>query len=92
MLSLESPAVAPLNPVAVGDGWFFWDDDLDGTYKRPRLFLKEETSSTDEVSLSLELSCGFWEVSSKSRDISFFGMRGRIDYGGGADGIQPAVK
>lgn len=71
MLSLDSLAVTPLSPDAVGDGWFFWDDDLEGTRNKPRLFLELDPSSTDEVSISLELS-GFWDVSSRSRDMSPF--------------------
>lgn len=37
MLSLRSAAVAPLSLVEVGEGWFR-DDDLEGTFKRPRFF------------------------------------------------------
>lgn len=54
MLSLDSLAVTPLSPDAVGDGWIFWDDDLEGTRSKPRLLLELDPSSTDEVSFSLE--------------------------------------
>lgn len=71
MLSLDSLAVTPLSPDAVGDGWILWDDDLEGTRNKPRLLLELDPSSTDEVSLSLEISV-FWEFSSRSRDMSPF--------------------
>lgn len=38
-LSLGSLAVAPLKPVDVGDGCIFCEEDLDGTWSRPRFFL-----------------------------------------------------
>jgi len=39
ILSLGSLAVAPLKPVDVGDGCMFCEEDLDGTWRRPRFFL-----------------------------------------------------
>ena len=56
MLSLGSLAVAPLIPVLVGDGWILWDEDRDGTCRRPRLFVVLVPSSTIGASFSLELS------------------------------------
>lgn len=56
MLSLGSLAVAPLNPVAVGEGWILWDDDLDGTGKRPRPFFDAAPSSGASVPFSFEPS------------------------------------
>lgn len=80
ILSLDSLAVTPLRPEAVGDGWFFWDDDLEGTRNRAGLLFEADASSTDELSMSLELS-GFWDFSSRSRDMSPFELGGRIDAG-----------
>lgn len=71
--------VAPLSPVAVGDDWFFWDADLDGTCNKPRLFWGNEPSSVDEVSDSLEVFFAFWGFSRRSRDISWIGADSRID-------------
>jgi hypothetical protein len=47
MLFLASPIVAPLRPVD-DDGWFFWDDDLEGTCKSPRSFLDSSSFVTLE--------------------------------------------
>ena len=56
MLSRGLPAVAPLNPVAVGEGWILWEEDRDGTCRRPRPFLEPALSSPANASFSLELS------------------------------------
>lgn len=80
ILSRESLAVIPLRPDAVGDGWFFWSDDLEGTRSKARLLLEDCPSSTDELSISIELS-GFWGFSSKSRDMSPLELDGKMDAG-----------
>jgi hypothetical protein len=67
MLSLGSPAVAPLNPVAVGEGWTFWDDDLDGTGRSPRFFFEVAPSSGVSESFSFELSAAAYGLSSIPR-------------------------
>jgi hypothetical protein len=67
MLSLGSLAVAPLNPVAVGEGWILWEDDLDGTGRRPRAFFDADPSSGVSVSFSLELSAAACGLSSMPR-------------------------
>jgi hypothetical protein len=70
MLSLGSLAVAPLNPVAVGEGWTLWEDDLDGTGKSPRVFFEVAPSSGVSVSFSFELSAAACGLSSMPRAIS----------------------
>lgn len=67
MLSLGSLAVAPLRPVAAGEGWILWDDDLDGADRRPRPFFDAEPSSGTSVSFSLELSAAACGISSIPR-------------------------
>jgi hypothetical protein len=39
MLSVGSLTVAPLRPVDVGEGCIFWEEDREGTWRRPRFFL-----------------------------------------------------
>lgn len=75
MLSLGSPAVAPLSPVAVGEGWTFWEDDLDGTGRSPRFLFELVPASGARVSLSLELSAAACDLSSVLRAMSISRMR-----------------
>jgi hypothetical protein len=46
ILSGGSLAVAPLSPVDVGDGCILWEEDLDGTWRRPRFFLGTSGASS----------------------------------------------
>jgi len=79
MLSLDSPAVAPLNPVAVGEGWTFWEDDLDGTGRSPLFFFELGPSSGASISFSLELSAAACGLSSMPRAMPV------VEGGGGGD-------
>lgn len=56
MLFRELLTVAPLNPVEVGDDWFLCDEDLEGTFSRPRPFLVLPPSSGDNMLCSLDIS------------------------------------
>jgi len=82
MLSRGSPAVAPLNPVAVGDGWILWEEEREGTWRRPRPFLDAAPSPLLDASFSLELSAPAWAFGSVPRAIlvdagALTGMRRR---------------
>ena len=67
MLTLGSLAVAPLSPVAVGEGCAFWEDDLEGTGRRPLPFFDAVPSSDASASFSFELSAAAWGFSSLPR-------------------------
>jgi hypothetical protein len=52
MLSVGSLTVAPLRPVDVGEGCIFWEEDREGTWRRPRFFLDPSGVSLVEYDAS----------------------------------------